>query len=250
MEMFLANIANGIGVYGLFAASALIICYVVAIALCVKLKHPTQEQVLVMLGCMVFLIVGAKLFGFVSYLSFQYSDGQPLDFTAALNRSGIVFYGGLLGYLLGLRLLLPRALRHAGGNIKTGYDVAATALPLFHGVARLGCYFSHCCYGVVSPHFAAFYESRVPTQLIESAFCLVLFVTLIVLLLRRPKTRGKLLPLYMVTYSVFRFVLEFWRGDAVRGGFWGLSFSQWISVLVWLGLIFWLIGRKKRALSA
>lgn len=42
---------------------------------------------------------------------------------------------------------------------------------------------------------------------------------------------------YLVLYAICRFVLEFLRGDSVRGIWFGLSISQWIS----LGILAWYV---------
>jgi prolipoprotein diacylglyceryltransferase len=47
---------------------------------------------------------------------------------------------------------------------------------------------------------------------------------------RRPP--GKLLGIYMIGYGIIRFILEFFRGDEIRGFAGGLSVSQWISMSV------------------
>jgi len=254
MGTFLQTISGNMGPYGLMAALALLLCYGGGIFLSVRLRHDTQRQVLAMLCAMVFLFLGAKLFGILSYASYFARAGELVDWAHVVEKSGIVFYGGLLGYLLGLRILLPRFLRKSGASLMTGYAIAATLMPLFHGVARVGCYFGHCCYGVEDAHFAAFFPNppppsmtiergihlpgelctHLPVQLFESAFCLLLFGLLLMLLFKKPKLRAWLLPLYLAAYSVFRFIIEFWRGDAVRGGFWVFSFSQWVSVGIWV----------------
>ena len=36
--------------------------------------------------------------------------------------------------------------------------------------------------------------------------------------------------IYMLIYPVVRFILEFFRGDEIRGIWFGLSTSQWISI--------------------
>lgn len=245
MEAFIQNITGGIGAYGLFSASALVLCYIVAILLCVRLRHDTQRQVLAMLLSMAFLYAGAKLFGVISYASYLHGKGEAIGWFV-FEKSGIVFYGGLLGYLLGIRILLPRFLRKTGANLTTGYAIAATLFPLFHGIARMGCYFAHCCYGVEHPHFAHFWEGRVPVQLFESLFCLLLFALLLYFLLRYPKLHKWILPVYLFAYSVFRFIIEFWRGDAVRGGFGIFSFSQWVSVCIWIALAIFLLVKYIR----
>ncbi|MCL2672516.1 MAG: prolipoprotein diacylglyceryl transferase [Clostridiales bacterium] len=249
MGAILQTISGNTGPYGLMAALALVLCYVGGIFLCVRLRHDTQGQVIAMLCAMVFLFLGAKLFGIISYASYFMRDGLVIDWAHVLEKSGIVFYGGLLGYLLGLRILLPHFLRKSGADLTTGYAIATTLLPFFHGVSRIGCYLGHCCYGVENAHFASFWEGRVPVQLFESAFCLLLSGLLLYLLFKRPKLRGWLLPLYLAAYSVFRFVIEFWRGDAVRGGFWVFSFSQWVSVGIWVALFGWLLWKHLKPMQ-
>ena len=69
-------------------------------------------------------------------------------------------------------------------------------------------------------------------QPIEIIYNLVIFVVLLTLVKRRILRNGRTLGLYLVSYSLMRFVLEFFRGDAIRGHFNGLSTSQWISLLL------------------
>ena len=66
---------------------------------------------------------------------------------------------------------------------------------------------------------------------------------------RREKWRGALLPLYLLLYSAFRFGDEFLRGDTVRGIWWGLSTSQWISIPLFLcaALLLFRWARRGRA---
>ena len=46
----------------------------------------------------------------------------------------------------------------------------------------------------------------------------------------RTEGHGKALPFYLLLYAPVRFLLEFLRGDAVRGIWFGLSTSQWLSL--------------------
>lgn len=76
-------------------------------------------------------------------------------------------------------------------------------------------------------------EKVIPTQLIESAFLFALFAALLVLILRYKRGNLPML-VYLYAYSVFRFILEFFRGDD-RGEFLGgLTPSQWQSVFMLL----------------
>ncbi|MEE0610986.1 MAG: prolipoprotein diacylglyceryl transferase family protein, partial [Oscillospiraceae bacterium] len=48
----------------------------------------------------------------------------------------------------------------------------------------------------------------------------------------KKRVRGSALTaIYLLSYGVLRFVLEFFRGDSYRGMLYGLSLSQYISIL-------------------
>ena len=162
---------------------------------------------------------------------------------AALFRDifgGAVFYGGLIGGIAAGWISIR--VQHLPAD--TAADCLAPAIALFHGFARIGCFMAGCCYGVEQENGITFTNSivesangmpRVPVQLIESGFEFLLAALLWFLLLKVPAARGKLLALYLMIYSVGRFILEFWRGDDYRGFIFGLSTSQFIGILVFLG---------------
>ena len=51
---------------------------------------------------------------------------------------------------------------------------------------------------------------------------------------------------YVFSYAIIRFVLEFFRGDAERGGFLSISTSQWISIALVAGVIALFIYLRKK----
>jgi phosphatidylglycerol:prolipoprotein diacylglycerol transferase len=62
----------------------------------------------------------------------------------------------------------------------------------------------------------------------------------------KQKYRGELIALYLVVYSIGRFIVEFWRGDLIRGQVGPLSTSQFIGLFtVTAGLILWYALRVK-----
>ncbi len=191
------------------------------------------------------LYLGAKLFGVISLWSYRLQVGLPYDLAGLFQDSGIVFYGGMLFFLLSVDLCIRRFVLFKRAS---SWGLAALIVPLFHGFARIGCYFGHCCYGIEmdGAFFAQFFEHRLPVQLIESAFNFLLFVVLLILFYYRKKSRGKLVRGYLWSYASFRFLIEFFRADAVRGGFGPLSFSQWVSLAILLGLIVRAILRHRR----
>ena len=115
-----------------------------------------------------------------------------------------------------------------------------------HGFGRVGCFCGGCCYGketesifvVQFPHL----ENPVyPTQLYEAAFEFVLFALMMIFY---KKWRTHFLEIYCFSYGVFRFALEFLRGDN-RGsvGFF-LSPSQVMSILLILGGVLLVLYNK------
>ena len=191
------------------------------------------------------LYLGAKLFGVLSLGSYRLALGLPFDLPLLMEDSGIVFYGGMLFYLLSVKLSIRRFVLYKRAS---AWGLTALVVPLFHGFARIGCYFGRCCYGVVCEGalFAPFFEHRLPVQLMESGFNFLLFAALFLLFCRRQRSRGKLVRVYLWAYATFRFLIEFFRDDAARGGFGPLSFSQWVSLGILLGLVIRAILRHRR----
>lgn len=238
--------------YQTMAATGIVVTFAVSFWLCIRLEQNWTRQIPLMLGSLVGMIAGAKLFGMLSYATYLAELGSQVTLDEVVFSSGIVFYGGLLGYL-GTFWLLSRFLLK---KRRLGFDILAVTTPLFHGFARIGCYVAQreidgvmthrpCCYGIVMDNAfcAHFFESRLPVQLIEAAFNFLLFFALLSVLLteRDTRRRGNLLPFYLTLYAAFRFVIEGFRGDAVRGGFGTLSFSQGVSLVIVLGMFLYCI---------
>lgn len=72
-----------------------------------------------------------------------------------------------------------------------------------------------------------------PVQLWEAGFDFLLALLLYFLTNRSPFPYLGL-AVYGICYSVFRFTVEFFRGDLIRGFWFSLSTSQWISLLVFV----------------
>ena len=198
--------------------------------------------------------LGAKiLFLLVTYSPKEIIDIiKSVDIDSILN-SGFVFYGGLffgvLGAFLAAKVLKEKISDHENLLIKI--------IPLVHAFGRIGCFFAGCCYG--KPTNSAIHVifknpvsdapigvPLIPVQLYESLFNFLLFIALAVI---DKKTSGKkiLLPIYVIAYGVERFIIEFFRFDEVRGIFFGLSTSQWISIVMCVVGVLIFIYRNKRA---
>lgn len=148
---------------------------------------------------------------------------------------GLVFYGGLIGAALGVL----RYCKRFGLPAEEAFETITPAVPLFHFFGRIGCFAAGCCYGKeYDGVFSVTFENAVgapngiplmPVQLFEAAGNLLLFLVLIALL-RKNDQRLSLSGLYLICYAAMRFVLEFFRGDEIRGRALFFSVSQWISL--------------------
>ena len=126
--------------------------------------------------------------------------------------------------------------------------IAPICITIAHGIGRIGCFLAGCCYGVQTDSWIGIdfpndgLGKVVPTQLIEAIFLFLLTGILVILLLVK-KFRYNFL-VYLGAYSVFRFILEFFRGDE-RGVAFALSPSQVWCILILGGLFtLYLLLRK------
>ena len=76
----------------------------------------------------------------------------------------------------------------------------------------------------------------IPTQL-YSAFFLVLIFFFLLFLKKHKRFNGQILLSYGICYGIFRFIIEFYRGDP-RGGFFIFSTSQFVALIVVIVSVF------------
>ena len=174
----------------------------------------------------------------------------------------MTFFGGLVGgvstFFAGYFLFMRKKHPHSLAAVLL---IAGAGIPLAHGIGRIGCTLDGCCYGGVIEADSPFYwmgiEFRTtpgvkvwPTQLMEAIF---LFILAGILLYLAFKKRSMLtMPIYCMSYGIWRFLIEFLRGDH-RGDFIpGITPSQFWSIFLFIGgvvMLIILIKTKKLHLS-
>ena len=246
---------------GMYSIMALIGYFCAGIYLVVKTKQRNVDEndiIDLLLWCGLSGVIGAHfLYGLIDYKNFiwfitnlsRLTSYQDILDSGSNVFGGAVFYGGLIGILISSLIVIKKK----NLNWKIVSSCGACAIPLFHFFGRIGCFLVGCCYGIECQHGFTFTHSiieiangtpRLPVQLMEAGFNLLLFIILNYLL-NNTKYKDNLLSLYLVNYSVGRFVLEFFRGDIYRGFLLGLSTSQWISIGILLAVIINSIYHKK-----
>jgi phosphatidylglycerol:prolipoprotein diacylglycerol transferase len=213
-------------------------------------------------------VLGAKL-----YFHALHWDAFVADPIGELTkREGLVWYGGLIGGILGYWL----GMRRRRLPVAVMYDAAAPALAIAHAVGRIGCFLVGDDYGLptdawvgiafprgIPPTTAANLrrlgadipasvpDAQVlavhPTQLYEVGLMLLIFAFLWTRG-RKPHRQGQLFGMFALLYAVERFIIEFVRakGDRILFGF---TTSQVASMLLF-GIGLWLVFGRRSASPA
>ena len=227
--------------YGTIIFIGLLFGVAVASLMCKKYNFSKLDILLSTILACIGLIIGAKLVYMITVIKdipdvYRLSKGN-IFYVIFYMFGGYVFYGGLIGALLGYTFYCK----------------------WFHAFGRIGCFMGGCCYGIkyhgifaVNFPYNQFVEdlgpaSRFPVQLLEALLNFILFIILLIYARKKRKSYN-VLGIYLIGYSVIRFSLEFLRGDLYRGVWlFGISTSQIIGLLLIPVGIFLLL--KKESLS-
>lgn len=224
------------------------IAYLIALKIAPKYQLSREDLSFGTIYAAIGLLVGAKAMFFISKLPniiihFDvYMKYLSTDWMAALNYAfgGLVFYGGLIGAVLGGY----RYCHHFKLPFAPYIDIYAPLIPFIHGFGRIGCFLAGCCYGIEYHGFGSVtYPAneyipelstvpRFPVQLLEAGMNFIFSVILFILIKKKKCKSGWAMGVYLLYYTIARLLLECLRGDKVRG-IWGFfSTSQIISFLI------------------
>lgn len=252
IELFTINAVSfcilGIPAYFFCTTIGFVITTCVYIMLMSSKKYDISQGIKIFYISILGVILGAKLFGFLSGIYRNIGMHKAITINTLLD-TGIVFYGGLFGIIVGYLICLKIKYQDIDKHI---VDILGVCIPLFHSIGRIGCFLSGCCYGkrcngMIAINYITVINDyvnesrRFPIQLVEALFEFIVFIYLLFLLKSNEWKSKKLLIRYLVIYSFARFFFEFLRGDIRRGIIYGISFSQCISVFIWMIVLFFYI---------
>ena len=230
--------------YALMAATGGFLVMIFIYSRIGKYGLPFMDFIKMFVTSIIFGFFGSRVVYIISRLTWLLTNFSFNNLLTSIIGGGLVFYGGLLGVLLGIYIYCKKY----NINHKKIYNMIAPSVPLFHAFGRIGCFMSGCCYGVALKTplilFGSIRFERIPTQLIEAIFEMFLFV--VIFILQKKHKDKDFLKIYMITYAIFRFFIEFLRGDDVRGFFFGISTSQVISLGICIFYIILSIRREKK----
>lgn len=230
-----------------------------------KIGIPTEITFNVGIISLIFGILGARIF-YIIFFNWKFYMQNPGEMIA-IWHGGQVLYGGIIFALIADYFYL----RKKNINLIQFLDLSGIAVLLGIGFGRWGCFGYGCCYGkptnflgiefpAGSPAFqehvqhhlispaAAHSLPVIPTQLISSfnAF----FIALILYLIYRKykKFDGQIIALFLILYSITRFLIEYLRINPVIGIF---TAAQWTGIFTF-GLGVWLYSyfyKKSKTLN-
>lgn len=185
---------------------------------CKRLKIPNTQA-----DNLWVMVAASLLTGLISAVLINkvYHYENSRNFLSHLTKyTGMTFEGGLVGGAITFVLMYKR-LNKGFRGIMNLLNCITPSIVIGHFFGRVGCFLAGCCFGkptsspigIVFPEksLAAQYYGEgirvVPVQLMEAVFLAILFLMLSNLLLNHSFSA------YLISYGIFRFLIEYLRGD-------------------------------------
>jgi phosphatidylglycerol:prolipoprotein diacylglycerol transferase len=160
------------------------------------------------------IILGGRI-GYALFYNFSYYINNPLEILMVWN-GGMSFHGGLIGIILSIYLFSIKY------NIRFFYlsDLVSLVAPIGLFLGRISNFINTELYGRVTDFpFAIIYplidnNPRHPSQLYEAMFeGVILLLILFMYFNKKPKEYfiGNISALFLIFYSIFRFLIEYLR---------------------------------------
>lgn len=225
--------------YGLMIAVGIIVCYYLVDKLCQKYKIDEKFTLFIEINGIASIVVGFLFAGLFQSI-YEYIENPSGGFKISGN---ITFFGGLIGGVVTFLIVYFIFRKKFKSKLLDVLSIIPPCIVIAHAFGRVGCFFAGCCYGkptnsIFGVQFPDLPYKVFPTNLYEAIFLFVLFAVMFVLLVKFKFKYN--LPLYCISYGVFRFFIEYLRGDA-RGSFVsGVSPSQfWAIIMIVIGVVLW-----------
>ena len=184
-------------------------------------------------------IIGARFVYVTTYWKQEFAD-QPFSEVFMIQHGGLVYYGGLIGAMISaFGYLYWKKL-----PVWKIADILAPSIALGSVFGRIGCLLNGCCYGRACslPWAIRFPADHLtggvpvhPTEIYDALlnFALYLFLAW---LFRRKKFDGQVFATYLIGYAIFRFIVEYFRGDYPPDHIHnGITSGQLVSIPIFIG---------------
>lgn len=195
-------------------------------------------------------VIGAKLFFIMTDIPQLSKDPSIIikDF-----GNGFVFYGAIIGGIIAAYIYS----RREKWDFLEVFDLTIPSIPLAQAFGRIGCFMAGCCYGreTNTNLYVVFKNSLyapngvhlIPTQIISSLGNFIIFGILLWIDRKERTKRGQLAAIYLIIYSIARYIIEYFRGDPRGTVFKVFSTAQFTCIFVFIaGIILYFLAPDKR----
>lgn len=159
-----------------------------------------KEDLSIYLG--ISFLIGIALSNIVNWFIFPEFSNKPLFYK--IMNAGYTFYFGLIVFLLAIYFFL-KILNY---DVNLYMNEIVPSIILFHAIGRVGCLLGGCCYGKICNLNLFFFSiERYPTRELS-----IIFLFSLTFIFQR-YIKHKRLMIYLIIYPIFRFLIEFKRGD-------------------------------------
>ncbi|MCY4523299.1 MAG: prolipoprotein diacylglyceryl transferase [Halobacteriovoraceae bacterium] len=230
--------------YPFFLGISWILAYKLIKKALLEKNHPLNGFKVLFFTGSIFVWIGAKLFFLIHS---PLNDWRIIGKLSFWLGGGTVFYGGFLFAVI--FLVVYCIFLKKFDFFKTHLFIPAICFS--HAIGRFGCFLSGCCYGKYCklPWAVSLNGiSRHPVQLYEAVSVLVIGLATkkLIKINIRPLS---VICFYFVGYATIRFILEFFRGDGIRGIYaMQLSAAQYFSIGLILATTVIVISCRKKYL--
>lgn len=183
------------------------------------------------------VVIGGRL-GSVFFYNFETFKADPL-WALRIWEGGMAFHGGLLGVMFAIFLYSLKLKK----NYVDLMDFVAPLVPLGLFFGRIGNFIggelwgraTDVSWGMIFPKDTEGLV-RHPSQLYQACLEGLLLFVIIFLFSRKPRPRGAVSGMFLIFYSIFRFIVEFYREPDQHIGyeFLGLTRGQELCALMFL----------------
>jgi phosphatidylglycerol:prolipoprotein diacylglycerol transferase len=169
--------------------------------------------------CVLFMLVLSLAGARALYVLLNLNQFDSIKSALSVQNGGLSFHGGLLGGMLGVALFC----RFYKAPFLPLVDIMAPAGALGYAITKIGCFLNGCCIGrptglpwgvcFPDPNSATPGALTAPSHPVQIYDCILNVILCLVLLraLHRKRFHGQTFFLWLILYSVVRFLVEFAR---------------------------------------
>lgn len=226
--------------YGILLALAFIVGYFVAVKIGKERGINKDQLQELLLYLIVGILLGARIFHVVFY-NFTYFAQNPLEILF-IWRGGIASHGGIIGGMIAMWLFAKKHKFHF-------YDIAdLIVIPAVLGgvFIRIGNFMNGELVGRITNapwamEFNGFEGKRHPSQLYESFKNLVIFLVLYNMRKIKNLSKGILFWSFVAIFSLFRFIVEFFKEFQILDPKYLLTMGQYLSIPFFIVAVIFII---------